>query len=397
MEPEFSADAQLKNFKTAHPQSTFIVSVFIFLTGILLFHGSPVFGFPLNLPFSENAKPSTAKILFLGDMMFDRGIRAQISAHGFEYIFGTATTTIAAHDITVANLEGPITSSNSLTYVSNGAGGKTAIPGFQFTFPLGTALALKNAGIDIVSLANNHTNNFAQTGLDETRTELTKANVGYFGSPNNSNSFMATSTCIGNTDATKSSTNENGDSNAQKICIGLIGWHEFASAGKDDSTVFTSIKALRPSVDYLVVFPHWGEEYEAKPTTDQRAKAHAWLDAGADAIIGAHPHVVETIEQYKGKPIFYSLGNFIFDQYFSFDTTHGIGVSIELTKNKVVSDDVVASATGSAAQIEATYTLIPFSSVGSYVSVPDAASAERLYNSIKTASDTGINSWLKFR
>jgi poly-gamma-glutamate synthesis protein (capsule biosynthesis protein) len=316
----------------------------------------------LPAPVSQNLSGSGShdgklSVLFLGDMMFDRGIRAQINAHGFEYVFGPATTTIAAHDLTVANLEGPITSSASKTMLN----GK-AIPGFSFTFPLETANALKNAGIDIVSLANNHTLNFGQNGLNETRRALTASGVSYFGSPANS-SLIATTTCI------------------SKICIGLVGWHEFAHA--NNKNILAAIKELRPKVDYLVVFPHWGVEYEASPTSEQRLFAHQWLDQGADAVIGAHPHVAESIEQYKGKPIFYSLGNFIFDQYFSFETTNGIGVSIELTKN------------GSSTSVS--YSLLPFSSVGSHVSFPDATSTQKLFSQIKKVSPSALTSWLNFK
>lgn len=322
---------------------------------------------------SEPGKIVKLKLLFLGDMMFDRGVRAQINAHGFEYVFGASTSTIAAHDITIANLEGPVTSNISATMT---AGGK-AIPGFQFTFPIKTAAALKNAGIDIVSLANNHTLNFGQKGLNETRNELVKANISFFGSPSNTSALMATTTCThdfydNNVDKKSNSKENTAKSNPEKMCIGIIGWHEFAHA--NNSAVIENIKNLRSKVDYLVVFPHWGVEYEYGPTEEQRAFAHAWIDAGADAVIGAHPHVVETIESYKNKMIFYSLGNFIFDQYFSFETTHGIGVSVDLIK--------VDTGTSTSA----TYSVIPFSSVGSKVSVPDATSTARLYKTMREFS-----------
>lgn len=303
---------------------------------------------------AEIDRSSTISLLFLGDMMFDRGVRAQVNAYGFNHVFGPSTTTIASHDLTIANLEGPITSNISKTMTKSGK----AIPGFQFTFPLGTAPALKNAGIDIVSLANNHTDNFGQAGINETRSNLSKAGVQYFGSPLNSN-LIATSTCV------------------KSICVGFIGWHEFAKA--NNANVFAAIKELRPKVDYLVVFPHWGVEYRGTSTPAQRALAYSWIDAGADAVIGAHPHVVETIEQYKGKPIFYSLGNFIFDQYFSFDTTHGIGVSVELSKTST------------------SYSVIPFSSVGSKVSLPSATSTEKMFSKIKKYSSPDITNWLKFQ
>ena len=289
------------------------------------------------LTFSINTyAEDNLSILFLGDMMFDRGIRTQINKYGFEYVFGPATTTISKHDITIANLEGPITNFESKTVLNSGK----AISGFQFTFPTGIGAALKTAGIDIVSLANNHTDNFGQIGLNQTRDILNKNEIKYFGSPINNPGLTSTTTCVNN------------------ICIGIIGWHEFSY--KNDDLILDKIKELKPKVDYLIVYPHWGLEYKDKPNAKQKKLAHLWIDMGADAVIGSHPHVIQSIEDYKGKKIYYSLGNFIFDQYFSFETTHGIGVSVNINKNGI------------------TYNTIPFSSVGSKISIPSQEEVERM-------------------
>ena len=98
------------------------------------------------------------------------------------------------------------------------------------------------------------------------------------------------------------------------------------------------VSALKGSVDWVIVSIHWGEEYDQYVNTAQQNLAHALIDRGADAIVGHHPHVVQGVEVYKNKPIFYSLGNFIFDQYFSVETQQGLAVSLEF------SDDGVAYA-----------------------------------------------------
>ena len=85
----------------------------------------------------------------------------------------------------------------------------------------------------------------------------------------------------------------------------------------------------------LFIFPHWGIEYENVATELQNQWAHLMIDAGADAIIGSHPHVVQNIEVYNGKPIFYSLGNFIFDQYFSEDVQKGLCLNIFIDKKSI--------------------------------------------------------------
>ncbi len=81
----------------------------------------------------------------------------------------------------------------------------------------------------------------------------------------------------------------------------------------------------------MTVFVHWGAEYTHVPSDRQRSLAHAFIDAGADLVIGAHPHVVQPVEIYNGKVIFYSLGNFVFDQNFSFATMHGLMVGVDWT------------------------------------------------------------------
>lgn len=297
--------------------------------------------------------PKSISMLFLGDMMFDRGVRVQADKMGYDAIFGSATTTIQSHDLTIANLEGPISSFKSKLVNSSGK----AIPGFQFTFDNKTAPALKNVGIDIVSLANNHTDNFGQEGLNQTRNILSENNIMYFGSPTNNPEYMATTTCI------------------HDICVGIIGWHEFSY--KNDEFVLSKIKEIRPAVDYLVIYPHWGTEYKTSPNKKQIQLAHSWIDAGADVVVGHHPHVIQSVEIYKDKYIFYSLGNFIFDQYFSFNTTHGIGVSAEIYKDKVE------------------YKILPFANVGSKVSGLGEREKVKIYDLLRKYSGEWVEGLLR--
>ena len=114
------------------------------------------------------------------------------------------------------------------------------------------------------------------------------------------------------------------------IRIGIVGFHEFSYMNFDK--VFAEIEKLRPQVDFLVVTPHWGVEYQSLPTEKQRKWATEFIDSGADAVIGSHPHVIQNIEEYRGKKIYYSLGNFAFDQYFSKETMTGAGVQVVVRK-----------------------------------------------------------------
>ncbi|HFC36337.1 MAG TPA: hypothetical protein ENJ49_01525, partial [Candidatus Moranbacteria bacterium] len=87
--------------------------------------------------------------------------------------------------------------------------------------------------------------------------------------------------------------------------------------------------------DFIVVYSHWGREYKLVNSERQQKLAHQFIDAGADLIIGAHPHVVQPIEIYKNKAIFYSLGNFVFDQYFSDNVRSILGVGVLLENKKI--------------------------------------------------------------
>ena len=95
-------------------------------------------------------------------------------------------------------------------------------------------------------------------------------------------------------------------------------------------------KAREATADFVIINAHWGTEYKSISNSRQRQLAHSLIDAGADVIIGHHPHVVQEMEIYNDRPIFYSLGNFIFDQYFSVPTQQGLGVGL-IFKEKEIS------------------------------------------------------------
>lgn len=267
-----------------------------------------------NISANSNSKLS---ILFLGDIMLDRGIRAQISKTGEDNVFVSSTKKLSeTYDLTIANLEGPITTYSSKTIDASGRG----IPGFSFTFPTSSATALKKSGIDIVSLANNHTENFGYEGLNQTVKWLKQAEVQYFGNPTNSPESESPVSPLSKIIC------------EQKICITLIDYHEFAY--KNENYILDEIKKAKDNkADFIIVFPHWGVEYDNYPSTKQKALAHTWVDAGANLIVGAHPHVIQSEEAYKDVKIYYSLGNYLFDQYFSYDTTHGLALGIHLEKD----------------------------------------------------------------
>jgi poly-gamma-glutamate synthesis protein (capsule biosynthesis protein) len=115
-----------------------------------------------------------------------------------------------------------------------------------------------------------------------------------------------------------------------------VGDFKFGFIGLDDTVNKIKISEVKKlmdktktnGADFVVVNVHLGEEYKEISNTRQRQLGHSLIDLGADVIIGHHPHVVEEMEIYKNRPIYYSLGNFVFDQYFSVPTQQGLGVGL---------------------------------------------------------------------
>ncbi len=211
------------------------------------------------------------------------------------YPFRNIAPVLREADIAFANLETPLSDDAR----HSGA----------FRTPTAFADGLRWAGIDVVSTANNHALDAEGEGLLDTREALWKAGVGAVGSGRNLED--ARRPFIIERDGMK---------------IGFLGYAQFVNAGTsafaqddrpgvvplDPFVIEEDIHRLRDQVDYVVVSFHWAIENSQDTHPDARAFAHRVIDAGADVILGHHPHVPRGVEVYKGKVIFYSLGNFIF-------------------------------------------------------------------------------------
>ncbi len=248
-------------------------------------------------------------MIFVGDIMLDRKVFGAVKRADFNYEFPflKIASHLAGYDVRVGNLEGPITTTSF---------NMKRAERMSFTFNPNFAPALAKY-FDVVSLANNHTYNFNEAGLQATKKFLSAAGVKYFGDPLNRVGMV--SYVI--------------EKNGFKIAF--VGYHAFSVPEKIAVPIVE--RAIRDAhtngADFIVVMPHWGVEYKPKPSGAQIVAGHRFIDAGADVVIGGHPHVVETVEQYKGRPIYYSLGNFIFDQYFSKETMEGVMVAIDLVRD----------------------------------------------------------------
>ncbi|MDO8579717.1 MAG: CapA family protein [bacterium] len=243
----------------------------------------------------------TFRILFVGDLMFDRTIRTTAEKNGYDYLFSCIGDYLRGFDLVVGNLEGPITNETSVSQNTK----PSEVGNTTFTFDIDVAKTLFKNNIKMVNLGNNHILDFGLMGRDSTERELSRASVGYFGSPGDS--IMATTTLYGYT-------------------LAIINFNQFIGENNPQKTI-SAIGQASGIADLVAVYTHWGDEY-VLATEYEKTLAHSFIDAGADIVIGSHPHIIQEHEIYRGKNIYYSLGNFIFDQYFMDEVKIGGGVEI---------------------------------------------------------------------
>ena len=249
------------------------------------------------------------RMVFVGDIMMDRAVKTSVYKN-----FGGDYNALFEHtgylkdaDIAFANLEGSVAT-----------GGHNVGSRFSFHMEPRSLDALKASGIDVVSFANNHVGDWSRVAFDESLGHLRDEGIIYAGA--GSSYADATSPRIitvrgvkvGFLGATDVGPNW---MNATPTASGIV----LAS----DPNLPTIIREAKKQVDVLVMSFHFGVEY-SPVNTHQESLAHMAIDNGADIVVGTHPHVMERTETYKGKIIFYSLGNFIFDQYFSPHTLQGM-------------------------------------------------------------------------
>ncbi len=243
-----------------------------------------------------------AHLLFVGDIMLARGVEWRIGKNNLNYPLADITDFISKADLTIGNFEGTIRDKPN-----------QELDGFTFDTTPAIAGILPTAGFDVVSLSNNHSDNHGAAIVSYTRQTLINLGVTPFGDPYESKNFVAHKTVNG-------------------IPVAFIGFHAF---GEDPESILPTIEAEKAAGNFVVVLPHWGNEYESTPSLAQTDAAHLFIDHGANAIIGAHPHVIQAYENYKGVPIIYSLGNFLFDQDWSVPTQQGLALGFDIDSSSI--------------------------------------------------------------
>jgi poly-gamma-glutamate capsule biosynthesis protein CapA/YwtB (metallophosphatase superfamily) len=233
-------------------------------------------------------------LIAVGDIMLDGRARAVVAERGADYPFAAVLPLLRRAPIVLGNLEGPFA--------------RVARPerrNHSYRVHPRLAHALQRAGLTIVTLANNHLLDCGRAGVVETLEALDQAGVAAVGA--GVDERAAHTPVIRVTGGVR---------------VGVLGyyWNRRCaargslpgSAMDPPQALAADIGALRPQVDRVIVTFHWGVPYERQPSSTDQAKARLAVDYGADVVIGHHPHIVQPAELYRGRPIFYSVGNFAF-------------------------------------------------------------------------------------
>ena len=261
-----------------------------------------LFSSGLNSFVSEYFHSERDGVLFVGDVMLARSVEGRIHEVGGERFFDTMVPLHKTAQYIVGNFEASIPETHSRT------------PDFTFHFSVDPSLLplLPSAGFTHMTLANNHANDFGPDARANTAQLLLKNGITAFGNPDGASTSSVTYL------------EEHGRT------IALIGLQTVTK-----EPVYADISALmrdvRAKSDIQIAVVHWGTEYSLTHTQAQETFAQFLVKEGVDAIIGHHPHVVEDIGSISGVPVFYSLGNYVFDQYFDHTVETGLAVRVSVT------------------------------------------------------------------
>lgn len=271
--------------------SAFLI-ILVYVTGHLTQFG------PVNM-----FEDKSVKLILLGDVMLGRSVTTQsLKLNNPKYPFLKVADRLKKADLVLGNLEAPFVE-----------GCKKTDSGMIFCADPKMVEGLSYANISAVSLANNHINNYGQKGLNDTKKTLTEAKIDYTGDGN-----LVVKEIHG-------------------VKIGLLGFNFVSS--QPTSLDYKMINDSKKLVNILIVSVHWGEEYQENPNQLQKGIAVKLVENGADVVVGHHPHWVQSSEKVNGKPVYYSLGNFVFDQPWSEKTKEGLAVEMTFNGTNLVQEE----------------------------------------------------------
>ncbi|MEJ8548613.1 CapA family protein [Brevibacillus borstelensis] len=266
----------------------------------------------------KQAEPSV-NLTFVGDVIMAGHVETRLKENGYDFPYAYVHSYFQQDDFTVANLETPVT--------------KNGVPAsnkeFVYKSPPEAIPAMKKAGIDLVNLANNHSMDQGESGLLDTFQVLEGNDIAYVGAGR---------------DAEQAYSPVYVERNGIRMAffgfsrvLPNISWYAGKNkpgiaASYDPARAVDAIKQARSQADLVIVIAHWGKEREDYPVDHQIELSRAYIHAGADLVIGGHPHVLQGFEQYNQKWIAYSLGNFIFTRSYEPRTWETMVLQASCTK-----------------------------------------------------------------
>lgn len=209
---------------------------------------------------------------------YDTSLNAYYENYGADYFMANVKSIFSKDDLTIANFEGTLTESTEREDKQ-----------FAFKAPASYANILTAGSIEAVNTANNHSHDYGEESFNDTLKALDTANIFHFGY------------------------DETAVTEVKGVKVGLVGIYELNDhLGREEQLKQNIAKVKQDGAQLIVVIFHWGNEKEEVPDESQKTLGHLAIDEGADLVCGHHPHVLQGIEEYKGKNIVYSLGNFCF-------------------------------------------------------------------------------------
>ena len=262
-------------------------------------------------------------IRIAGDVMLARSIGTGIE-NGRDP-FTDVSEKLKSADIAVINLECVISDKGS------------PYPGKLYTFeaPVKSIDYIKNSGIDLVSVANNHSGDYSHEAFEDMLSRLKADEIDYVGGGLNAD------------EAYKSVVYEIDELKIAFLAFSNVETEYFSAtsvtsglAWMRDELVQEVITKAKSESDVLVVYNHWGYEYQTSYSVDQQITGRTMIDMGADLVVGTHPHVRQGFEEYQGKMIYYSLGNFVFDVMNSYDASNANILEIRIDQEKNIESEL---------------------------------------------------------
>lgn len=260
-------------------------------------------------------------ITFTGDILLDRGVRQEIEARGTESLFTSGVDSVLrASTLVVGNLECPATTIKAPTFKR-----------YIFRAEPEWLDVLRNHGFTHLNLANNHSVDQGRRGLEDTHRQIIAHGMTPIGADSTQ---AAAAQPVLLTEAPR----KVWLIASLRMALENFAWlpDRWSVSQDDDEALVKRVADLRraDSTAVIIVSPHWGWEHHLEPVGQQRVLAHRLIDAGADLLIGHHTHTLQTIENYRGRSIYYSLGNFIFDQKKPINSRAAI-VSVDITADSL--------------------------------------------------------------